>query len=134
MKKGKIYLVIFYLVLLVIVISMIRDAIYSSKDLYHLFAEFFMLAFSITALIRAYKLENYLLLLDKQPTITYFQHYKGMVIALWNANVNKPLVLYMLIKPIFKKGDFESHRKQVNMYTYLTYVFLICGIIFLNIE
>ena len=84
---------------------------------------------ALSALIRAYKLENYFLLLDKKPTISYFQHYKGMMIELSNLRFAKPFVVYLLVKPLINKSDYENERKQVNIYTFSTYILIVFSIV-----
>jgi hypothetical protein len=74
-------------------------------------------------ILRSYKLENYLLLLDKKPKIKLFKHYFGML-----SNFDK-LAAFSIPRLVFEKSEFEIERKQINLVTYLLYILLICGII-----
>jgi hypothetical protein len=128
MKKEQIYSVIFYIILILVGVLWIGEIVCFSRDLCQFISEIMFLSGSVSALIRAYKLENYLLLLDKKPRINFYKHFTGMI-----SNVNKAFVIFFLIKPIFHKSVFERERKLINLLTYLTYILIICAIIIMNI-
>ena len=134
MNDKKIYRKGLVTLLVVIVIAIATIIVYNSDKPFDTFGGFMILFGSITALIRSYNLENYLRLQDQKETITFIQHYKGMWIAMLNMDIQKPMALYMLIKPILKKGDFETVRKKVNLFTYITYSLIIIGIVIGNLE
>ena len=132
MNDKKIYRKGLVTLLVVIVIAIATIIVYNSDKPFDTFGGFMILFGSITALIRSYNLENYLRLQDQKETITFIQHYKGMWVAVLNMDIQKPMALYMLIKPILKKGDFETVRKKVNLFTYITYNLIIIGIVIGN--
>ena len=132
MNDKKIYRKGLVTLLVVIVIAIATIIVYNSDKPFDTFGGFMILFGSITALIRSYNLENYLRLQDQKETITFIQHYKGMWVAVLNMDIQKPMALYMLIKPILKKGDFETVRKKVNLFTYITYSLIIIGIVIGN--
>jgi hypothetical protein len=134
MNDKKIYRKGLITLLVVIVIAIATIIVYSSDKPFETFGGFMILCGSIAALMRSYNLENYLRLQDNKETVTFIEHFKGMWIALFNMDVQKPMVLYILIKPILKKGDFETVRKKVNLFTYMTYSLIIIGIVIMNID
>jgi len=132
MNDKKIYRKGLIILLVVIVIAIATIIVYKSNNPFDTFGGIMILSGSITALMRSYNLENYLRLQDQKETITFIQHYKGMWVAVLNMDIQKPMALYMLIKPILKKGDFETVRKKVNLFTYITYNLIIIGIVIGN--
>ena len=135
-NKEKLYSTVFYLIVLLIGIAVIIGMIYSYEELSQLIGEILILSGCFTVFIRAYKLENYLLLLDKKPTLTYFQHFKGMSMLTFYKKiiVKKNSAIFLLPKLIFKKSELETKRMHINLLTYLSYILIICGIIIGNIR
>ena len=134
MNEKKIYLKSLNIILVIIVIAIAAIIVFKSNEPFKTFGGILILSGGITALIRSFNLENYLLLQDNKAKITFAQHYKGMWIAMLNKDVEKPIALYILIKPIFRKGDFETVRKKVNLFTFITYSLIIIGIVIGNIR
>ena len=120
--------------LIVIGFAIVVIIFFKSNSLFETFGGILILSAGITALIRSYNLENYFLLQNNKETITFTQHYKGMWIAIFNMDIQKPMVLYILIKPILKNGDFENLRNKVNLLTYITYSLIIIGILIMNMN
>ncbi len=93
---------------------------------FRLIGDFLIYLSAIIAIVRAFKVDNYLRLCDHNETVTFYQHLSKFISS--QREMKKYMGLWIPIL-ITSKTEFECKRKTINNYTFMLYLFLTVGVL-----